>query len=106
MHAARACTTARAVERPSNRIADALEQLVQTQEQAETLKNDANFAIKFKRCGPNRAPLDVPIGMDLIESLNMMIENLSGDARSCKAHAAQSSVVKADAQKPAKTKHM
>lgn len=36
-----------AVERPSSRFAAAFEQLTQTQEQAETLKNDANFTITF-----------------------------------------------------------
>ena len=71
----------------SSRLVAALEQLSETQESSEDLKNKANFVLKFKKFPNSKEPLDVINGQALTASLVAQAEDLLGDCRSCKAHA-------------------
>ena len=72
----------------SSRLVAALEQLSDTQESSEDLKNKANFVMKLVKFPNNKEPLDVINGQALTASLEAQTEDLIGDCRSCKAHSA------------------
>jgi hypothetical protein len=70
----------------SSRLVAALQQLSDTQESSEDLKNKANFVLKFKKFPNTKEPLDVINGQALTASIEAQTEDLLGDCRSCKAH--------------------
>ena len=70
----------------SSRLVAALEQLSDTQESSEDLKNKASFVLKFKQFPYTKEPLDVINGQALTARIEAQAEDLLGDCRSCKAH--------------------
>ena len=71
------------------RLTNSLNALFLTQESAEEVKAEAEFAIKFKKNKETKQFLTAETASVLVQKVEEMLDELGADVRVCKAHIAE-----------------